>query len=1049
MPRRLRLSLLLTIAITLAGGNDLTLARIGHADDGQKFTPAQLDFFEQKIRPVFVSHCAECHSATSKEIKGGLLLDSRKGLLVGGDSGAAIVPGNVDDSLLIQSLRYGEDSQQMPPKGKLPAAVIADFEAWVKMGAPDPRAGQPTQPVKKTIDLEGGRQFWAFQPPRKQAPPEVKNSAGKNSTDNKSNDKSSPEKPAAWARSEIDRYVIAGLEQRGLAPAADTDRRTLLRRVSYDLTGLPPTPQEVDEFLQDESADALVKVVDRLLASPRFGERWGRHWMDVVRYADSNGMGANFVFDDAWRYRDYIIQSFNNDKPYDQFVIEQLAGDLLPGDTEGKRREQLVATGFLVIGLKELAEYDKDKLRMDVVDEQVDTIGRALMGLTLGCARCHDHKFDPIPTADYYALAGILRSTVTIPEKNKEGPISDWNRRALPTSKTELASVKQHAARISKAKDGLARSQNDVRQLTKQIADAASSANKPTTAAKPTAAPSIVVDNDQAQLTGFWRESVGQTKDKKLIPKFFGKNYLHDDQIDRGKKSVAFKAKLPAAGRYEVRMAYTANPNRATRVPVTIHDSEGAKLVHVNQREVAPIESLWRSLDEYSFKADQETSVVIANDGTDDGFVIADAIEFVPVQAGAAAAASKKPAPPSNKDREKSLAKAKEQVKKLQEEIQLLEADPAALIALAVADDPQPADLKICIRGDIQNRGDVAPRGFLQVATHAAMKQSATPKINPKQSGRLELARWIADPQHPLTSRVMANRIWRHMLGAGLVRTVDNFGVRGELPSHPELLDYLAIRFVEQGWSVKALVREIALSRTYQLSSDFSSGNFTADPDNRLLWRHNRRRLEAEAIRDSILVVSGQLDSTAGGSTNVFSGRLGTESRTVVIPADPWRRRSVYLPIYRGGFVMDLLRAFDFADPGMVTGVRSTTTVPTQALYLMNSVFVMEQAEHASRLLLELPDLDDTARLELLYRKLVARSPSEVERQRGLEFLRQHQKAGRATAEVAKPLEANISADGKVAPAGAEPSAHEQLHRQAWASLCHVLFAGNEFLFLD
>ena len=355
-------------------------------------TPEGIAFFEKKIRPVLVDKCYQCHSAKAEKLRGNLFLDSRDGMRKGGDLGAAVVPGNVNESLLIQAIRQTEEHLKMPPKQKLPDVVIADFETWVKMGVPDPR-DDGTKIVKKEIDIEKGRQFWAFQPPKRTAPPEVKD--------------------AAWPRSDIDRFLLAALEAKHLEPVADADKHTLLRRVYHDLIGLPPTPEEVEAFVNDQSAEAFEKVVDMLLASPRYGERWGRHWLDVARYGESAGKQFNFNFPHACRYRDYVIAAFNSDKPYDRFVKEQLAGDLLPAANEKQKAEMQIATGFLAIGPKDLSERVPLQFTMDLVDEQIDVTTQAFLGLTVGCARCHDHKFDPIPTKDYYALAGIFRSTTT------------------------------------------------------------------------------------------------------------------------------------------------------------------------------------------------------------------------------------------------------------------------------------------------------------------------------------------------------------------------------------------------------------------------------------------------------------------------------------------------------------------------------------------------------------------------------------------------------------------------------------------------------------
>lgn len=721
-------------------------------------------FFEKRIRPVLVEHCYPCHSAqafNADRLKGGLLLDSRAGLRHGGDSGPAVVPNRPADSLLMSALRH--ESYEMPPNGKLPDNVIADFKEWIERGAPDPR----TEPTPERASQSGSQvqKSWAFQPIDRKPPPTVQLDG--------------------WARGDVDRFILANLERAELEPVRDADRRTLLRRLYVDLTGLPPSAEEVDAFARSRQPHNVTEVVDRLLASPRFGERWGRHWLDVVRYADSVGGGANVVFDDAWRYRDYVIRSFNSDKPFDLFVREQVAGDLLPVENENQRREQLIATGFLALGPKELAEYDMVQLQWDTVDEQIDTLGKSLLGMTLGCARCHDHKFDAISTRDYYALAGIFRSTETLLPK-RSGVIVQWTRLPLPGAQKESA--------------------------------------------------------------------------------------------------------------------------------------------------------------------------------------------------------------------------------------------------LGVAEAASPGDCHICVRGNKDQPGPTVPRGFPQ-----SFQLKVPVQITAEQSGRLELAGWLTHPDHPLTARVFVNRVWQHLFGEGLVRTPDNFGTRGQPPTHPELLDFLASEFMADGWSVKRLVRKIVLSRVYQLSSkphhttSLQRLATLTDPENRLLWRQNRRRLDAEAMRDAMLAVSGRVDWQQFGDTLTYTGRIDTPAsdKKTKNPA-PWHRRSVYLPRYRGAYEHDLLKTFDAPHPALVTGHRNVTNVPTQALFLLNSPFVMEQA------LCVATDTDserDVERVQTVYRRILGRDPTRTETEQDLLFIGECHAAFDAAA--AQDQESNSS------------------ERAAWASLCQTLMASNEFLFLD
>jgi Protein of unknown function (DUF1553)/Protein of unknown function (DUF1549)/Planctomycete cytochrome C len=744
-----------------------------------------MQFFEQKIRPVLVQHCYSCHSAEAKKPRGGLLLDSRAGVVKGGASGPAVVPGKANESLLIQALRY--DELAMPPQGKLPPQVIADFERWVARGAPDPRE-EKTAWVKKTIDVKDGRRFWSFQPPRHHPAPGVKD--------------------AAWPRGDIDRFLLARLEAAGLHPVGDADRATLLRRVTIDLIGLPPTPGEVDTFLADCRPDAFARVVDRLLASPHFGERWGRHWLDLARYADSNGKDENLTFHDAWRYRDYVIAAFNEDRPLDRFIREQIAGDLLHADSQPQRDEQLIATGFLVVGPKMLFDRDPLKRKMDVVDEQIDTVGRALLGLTVACARCHDHKFDPIPNVDYYALAGVFASTRTLDGIKENNPlVSGWMLRPLGREGEKLRA----------------------RQLAHQKKI----------------------------------EDVGEALRK-----------ARADLLGLEGKSTTMQA---------------------------------GPLLDAARKRVQELEA-----EEKKFTA---------------------------------------------------------------------ETPPSPGLAMAVRDEDTPADVPINIRGNPHAPGPLVSRGFIQVASLGPM-----PAIPASRSGRLELAQWLSAPQHPLTARVFVNRVWLHLFGEGQVRSVDDFGAQGERPSHPELLDELALRFIEDGWSVKKLVRALVLSRAYQLASTGDPANERIDPENRLCWRANRRRLDAEVLRDTMLCSSGLLDRTMGGSAVATLGEFATNNGGKRgIATDQNRRRSVYLPVIRND-LPPLFEVFDFADPDVCVGKRNATLVPTQALYLMNSPFVMDQARQAAVRLLSDATSDDE-RLTLLYRRALSRPPTEAEKAAAAQFL--------------------------------------------------------------
>ncbi|MBY0523025.1 MAG: DUF1553 domain-containing protein [Gemmataceae bacterium] len=932
-----------------------------------------ITFFEQKIRPVLVKECYSCHSAEAKKPKGGLLVDTRQGLLKGGDSGPALVPGKATESLLLKALRHDEIA--MPPKNKLPDEVIADFERWIKMGAPDPRAGNVVE--RPAIDIEAGRKFWAFQLPRRHAAPKVADTA--------------------WPRGDIDRFILAGLEAKGIKPARDAERAALVRRAAIALIGLPPTPEELDAALNDKSEKWYEKVVDRLLASSHYGERWGRHWLDVARYADSNGKDENLTFHEAWRYRDYVIASFNNDKPFNRFAMEQIAGDLMPADSQTQKDEQLTATGFLIVGPKVLADRDQLKRKMDVVDEQVDTIGRAFLGLTIGCARCHDHKFDPIPTADYYALAGILASTRTLDGFKLGNPIvSGWMLRPLGADgEQKLLAQKEHQKKLTAVADGIKKLKAEL----KLHEDKA-------TMRLPGKLVGITVDDKEAKLVGTWKSSM-------FSRPYVGEGYIHDDKTGKGEKSATFTAKLPKAGEYEVFISYTATKGRSTNTPVTIKSADGEKTVLVNQELAPKLDGLFHSVGKFRFAAGDAGSVTISNKDTT-GYVIVDAVRWVPVGALGNDPEMAMGVPTEVKDR---IADAQKRLKQLEEEEKVLkgQAPASPSLVLAARDDAKPGDLRINNRGNPHSLGAEVPRGFLQVAG----KESRV-SIPAGQSGRLELARWMVEPSNPLTARVMVNRVWQHLLGEGLVRTVDNFGVQGEKPSHPELLDELTIRFVEDGWSVKKLIRAIILSRTYQLATSNDAAAFKADPDNRLFGRANRRRVEAEVIRDSVLVVAGRLDRAMGGSAVATLGEkaIDNESRGG-LATDTLVRRSVYLPVVRND-LPQIFDVFDFSDPDVTTGRRDTTTVATQALYLMNSPFAQENALHTAKRLLEMKT-DDAGRLSDLYRRALGRLPSEKEVQAAVKFINEFKKT-------LKSKEADLD---------------------AWSAVCSAVFGCTEFRFVE
>ncbi len=716
---------------------------------------AQRAFFERKVRPVLVKHCYQCHSAEAESVHGGLLLDTRAGIRAGGEGGPAVVPGKPDESLLLEAIRY--EGYEMPPSGPLPEQVVADLERWIRMGAFDPREGQSTRPAKKPLDVAAAKTFWSFQKPSRHQPPSAE--------------------PKSWPQGRIDRFVVARFQKEQLQPTVQADRRTLIRRVTFDLIGLPPTPEEVQEFLADVSPQAYENLIERLLASPHYGERWARLWLDVARYAEDQahivGNNSSLFYPNAYLYRNWIIDALNQDLPYDQFIRQQLAADLI--DPEDRKSHH--ALGFLGLGPK-YYRRKAPEVMADEWEDRVDVVGRGLLGLTVACARCHDHKYDPIPTADYYSLAGVFASTEM------------YNR---------------------------------------PLAQEAS-----------------------------------------------------DQQANNGKNK------------------------RAAKKP--------------------------------------QDAVHIVREG-------------------------------------------------------------------------KVRDLPIHIRGDATTHGKVVPRRFLEILCEGP-RQPFT-----QGSGRLELAKAIASRENPLTARVIVNRVWREYFGRGLVSTPSNFGRLGQSPSHPELLDDLAVRFMEAGWSLKWLHREITLSATYQQASSASPEVIRQDPANRWLARMTRKRLSVEAWRDAVLAVNGRLKTHIGGRS--------------IDPADPKQtRRTVYSRISRLD-LNPLLALFDFPDPNAHAGRRAQTTTPLQKLFVLNSPWMVAQAGHlVDRLHREVPASDrltadrsteenhrlESLRIKRAYWLLYARAPSKLESRLGLQFL---------------------TTDGWDDQASAQASA------ERWQAYAQALLSSNEFLFLD
>ncbi len=799
---------------------------------------------------------------------------------------------------------------------------------------------KPASAETTRTEFERDKKFWAYQSPEKTSLPEVINKL--------------------WPKNYIDRFILAKLESRGLLPVGDADRATLARRAYFDLIGLPPSIEQLDEFLSDDSPDAFTHLVDHLLAAPQFGERWGRHWLDVARFGESVTL-RGFVFKEAWRYRDYVIDAFNHDLPYDRFIQEQVAGDLMPYSSLEEHRRQVIATTFLALGNTNLEEQDKEQLRMDVVDEQLDTIGKAFLAQTIGCARCHDHKFDPIPTRDYYAMAGILRSTKTLVHAN----VSAWIEVPLPVELEQEEILQKHEASVAALKARLKTAKESASKLDSGRAPSLAQA----VAVAPRELPGVVVDDSQAKQVGEWKHS-------QFSGRYIGTGYLHDLDAVKGEKTITFHPDLLKAGRYEIRLAYVPGSNRAMEVPVTIFSADGEATVFVNQQETPPIDGRFVSLGKYRFEQNGQGFVLISNQGTR-GHVIADAVQFLPLElieglqpAIAAIEDAKRSTRAAGKEDRTEAKKAADEINRIEAEIKrLLGSAPQRPMVMSVKEEKEIGDAQVHIRGTVHNLGPKVPRGFLAAATHGP-----PPTVPENQSGRRELGQWLASPSNPLNARVMVNRVWHWLFGSGLVRTTDNFGAMGEAPSHPELLDYLAVRFREEGWSVKRIVREMMLSHTYQLSSEFEEDQAPsrADPENRLLWRMNRRRLDAECLRDTILWVSGQIQLDRGGSTIAIGTSADYGYKYVET------RRSVYVPVLRNA-LPEIFEVFDFADPSVITGQRNISTVAPQALFLVNHPFVMEQAQHAARRILAVPGLNDHSRIEQVYRLALGRQPTDGE----------------------------------------------------------------------
>jgi hypothetical protein len=838
-----------------------------------KPTPEQIEFFEKKVRPVLINRCYTCHSADTQP-HGELRVDDRNGLLTGGDSGPAVVAGHPEQSLLLQRVRSQDPKHRMPKEGEpLSEAQIADLTTWIKDGV-----AWPAEDIPKSIGRPAPfydrlrARHWAWQPLTDPKVPLVAE--------------------ASWPSGDIDRFVLAKLEEKKLHPVADADRTKLIRRVTFDLTGLPPTPGDVDAFLKDKSKGAYAKVVDRLLQSPRFGERWGRHWLDVARYAESSGPSRNVPYPHAWRYRDYVIDSVNRDVPFDRFIQEQVAGDLLSAASTPEHDRLLMATGFLALGAKDVNQRFKVRFLMDNIDEQIDTVTRSVLALTVSCARCHDHKFDPIPATDYYALAGIFAST------------------------DDCVGV-----RSKMGGDGL------------------------------------------------------DYYDPKML----------------------------------LSLASDAPPPPAEKV----------------QKLEAEVAAAKKEYDDI--------------EGTPEGLALG----------------------PNGKPNEEAIRTRHQKL--LADLLALTDPAERGLGVHGAREGAVIADTAVRIRGEAERIGPTVPRGFL-----TAFTIPDTPTIKPGHSGRLELAQWLTSPRNPQTPRVIVNRVWQHLFGQGIVATVDNFGVTGDRPSHPELLDHLASQFIRDEWSIKRLVRTIVLSRAYRLSSEAPESYKEIDPANRLVWRHSPRRLDAEEIRDAMLASAGrlQLNPPSGSAAQelkmIEMADNGPEARKIIEQADGSVYRSVYLPLLRG-ITPKSLEAFDPVSQTLVTGQRDSTTVPTQALYLLNSAFVRRQSLALADRLLAEPDRRPASHIRQAYLLILGRTPTKKEVARAGKFLAEYAAAFSNLPPAQLPPPVKPKADAAENPAdpvdqndldhaiqavvddAAQPKSP---NAAVWMSFVQALYASAEFRFV-
>jgi hypothetical protein len=998
----------------------------------QALTAEQSSFFEAKIRPVLAEQCYQCHSAEAKgnkKLKGGLFLDSRSGLLTGGDTGPAIMAGKPDQSLLMTAIRWQDPDLQMPPKSRLADAVVGDFAAWIAMGAPDPRSG-PAAPAKPGIDLAKGRAFWAFTPLHLTAPPQVKQ--------------------ADWVKTPIDRFILARQEAAGILPSAPIGREKFIRRASYAVTGLPPTPAAVAAYVADPGYDADVRMIDRLLADPAYGECWGRHWLDVVRYAESGGYEFDGYRASAYHYRDWVIRALNADLPYDEFIRAQIAGDKLkPADYDSA-----CATGFLVAGPYpgQITAKTKERIRYDQLDDMVATIGSSMLGLTIGCARCHDHKFDPLPQRDYYALAAALARTEQAEIKvNREA--ADMKRRVQEHELGERA--------LREALSTFAEGEFPKRFAAWQKTDLPRLASTtPWQAIEPLSAEA---HNAILEVTADGRVRNIANREKRdlyTVKAFTGQRGLIGFRIDvfAGDDLPGHGPGLSSNGNFvltDLKIIARPHDPALKAKPITLKLKAGAATFE--QKDYPLSATLDNSPDSgwgVFPQTGKDHAATFAIDGNAFGFPGGTELEFqisfdyfavgilrlslaVDAHQAKAAAPDAALAIPALSD-----AVEAQDLREIQAELnrdggQLPPAErdlqlrwftrfdqTAAQLVEALRDHqrhmPRPEtmtvystttggqDVYLLRRGEVDNKDIKSDPGFLQVLEDgSASRWQRTEDGDP----RLGLCRWITDPDNGagrLLARVMVNRLWKYQFGRGLVATPNDFGLQGERPSDPELLDYLAGELIRNGWRLKPLQRQLMLSAVYRQGADESGSNRARDPDNKLWWQRPALRLEAEAIRDSLLAVGGMLERTM----------FGPALEDIVAP-----RRSVYLRVRRSE-LFPFLTLFDAPEPSQSNGDRGATTQPTQALALMNSPFIHRAADNLGKIAMtpgtSLPDAIARA-----FHLALSRAPTADEVAKLTIFFAQQQTLIR----------------------GSQPAT--EVDGRAMARLCLVVLSLNEFIYVD